>query len=255
VFSLGETIFPWNPVALIGLLAIATLVLIGIITAWHNRPTGLLIVLSVAVPILFTVFIVTGLIVRYMTFAWVGARTLQALPFYLLLIAMGLYSVRQATRRYTLAAVIAIAFLVSNVNYYLDREFHNPVYVIPSKEIVRQVTDHAQPGDVILAPRDSVFSYYYPPGTPYPVFDLDHPEAARTILLTSPRVWMVTVSRDRGRALQPSEFTIWFEGLYAPIGHWGYAEQAPDYRRFKEMLIKREAYPYKAELFLYQRRP
>jgi len=255
VFSLGETIFPWNPVALIGLPVIMALTLIGTISAWRNRPHGLLIILSTVIPILFTVFIVTGLIVRYMTFAWIGARTLQALPFYLLLTALGLRIVRPSVLRYGLAAIVAIAFLVSDVNYFLNREFHNPVYVIPSKEIVRHVMSQAQVGDVILASRDSGFAYYYPPGAPYHIFDLDYPEAARMTLVTSPRVWIVTVSRDRGRASQPSEFTIWFESLYAPVGHWGYAEQPADYRHFKEALIKREAYQYKAELSLYQRHP
>ncbi len=258
VFSGGETIFPWNPAALAGLPVIITLAAIGTVLSWRRyRPVGLQIMLSVGVPVLFTVFVVTGLLVRYMTFAWIGARTLQALPFFLLLVALGFCSIRQPRLRLLVGAVIATIVIVGDINYYSDREFHNPVYVIPAREIVQQVIAQAEPGDVILAPRDSLFQYYYPPGAAYPVFDSDAPDEAQAYIASnqSPRVWVASVSRDRGRAMQPSAFSAWLEGLYVPTEHWGYAEQSPDYRRFKEILIQREAYRYKAELTLYVRRP
>ncbi len=258
VFSVGETVFPWNPAALAGLPVLLALAAIGAVLSWRRYgPAGLLIILSVSVPVLFTVFVVTGLLVRYMTFAWIGARTLQALPFFILLVAVGLCAIRQPRLRLLLGAVIAAVLIVGDINYYSDREFHNPVYVIPAREIVWQVIAKAEPGDVILAPRDSVFQYYYPPGAAHPVFDSDAPDEAQAYIASnqSPRVWDVSVSRDRGRAMQPSAFSIWLEGLYVPTEHWGYAEQSPDYRRFKEILIQREAYRYKAELTLYVRRP
>lgn len=143
------------------------------------------------------------------------------MPFYVLLVAVGLAAVRPSRLRYGLAAIVAVTFVVSDANYYHDREFHNPVYVIPSREIVRQIISQARPGDMILAPRDSGVAYYYPPTAPYPIFDLDHPEAARASLLISSRVWVVTVGRDSGRSLQPSSFMLWFESLYTPVEHWG----------------------------------
>lgn len=259
VFSLGETIFPWHPVALVALPLIGSLALAGAVTAWRRHsPLGLLVILSAVVPVLFTVFVVTGFLVRYMTFAWIGARSLQALPFYLLLVAFGLSVIKSAKVRNVLAAIIAVAFVVADVNYYNGWEFHNPVYVIPSREIVRQVTIDAGPGDVIVASRDSLFDYYDPSGSrANPVFDSDNPDDAQAYLLAhaSPRVWLVTVSRDRGWTPEAPPFVLWLEEGYSAVQKVGYAEQAADYRRFKGALTGREAYQYKAEVSLYVRRP
>jgi mannosyltransferase len=257
VFSAGETIFPWNPVALLGFPLMILLAIVGTITAWrHHRPMGLLIILSTLVPVFFTVFIFTVLTMH--TFAWVGARSLPALPFYLLLVAVGWHSIQQPTRRYLLVAVIGIVFLVSGLNYFRDREFHNPVYVIPSRKIVERVVGHAQAGDIIVAPGDSVFRYYYPSDQmPYPVFDSGSLDEVQAYISSqkSPRVWMVTVSRDRNRHLHPAKLIMWLESNYLQVGQWGYAEQSPVYRRFKTALTGREAYHYKAELTLYAKRP
>jgi uncharacterized membrane protein len=253
VFSLGETIFPWNPIALVALPVIGVLALMGAMAAWRRfRPMGLMAILSALVPVLFTVFIVTGFLVRYMTFAWIGARSLQALPFYLLLVAMGWFSIRPGAPRYLIAAVVGIGFVTADINYYRDREFHNPIYVVPSREIVKTVVNNAQPGDVVIAPRDSVFAHYYSNQQPaLSLFESDVEALAFIRSRSSQRVWLVTVSRDRGRSLQPPELEMWLESRYRLAQHWGYAEQSPDYRHFKEALIQREAYQYKAELFLY----
>ncbi|MBI3941608.1 MAG: glycosyltransferase family 39 protein [Chloroflexi bacterium] len=258
VFSVGETLLPWNPVALVGFPAIALLALAGLVVAWRRyRMRGLLAILATLVPVLFTVFIVTGWLVRYMTFVWIGARTLQALPFYLVLVAVGLQSLRSQIWRFGMAAVIAITFIVASLNYYQDRDFINPVYVIPSREIVSQVLTGARPGDVLVAPRDSLFAYYYPASQdPYPLFDSNDTAKIEDYIRThdSPRVWLVTVGRDRGRDLDPTDFIAWLQTGYTSQQHWGYAEQSATYRRFKESLTKRPAYQYKAELALYGRK-
>jgi hypothetical protein len=190
-----------------------------------------------------------------MTFAWIGARSLQALPFYLILVAWGLHSVQPRVRQ-LLSGLIILVFATAAINYYTNQEFHNPVYVIPSKEIARQVQSQAQGGDVIIAPQDSLFAYYYPANSPYALFDESMADQAQKYIVEhhSPRVWLVTVSRDRGRALTPSPFITWLESGYIQTEKWGYAEQSPAYLTFKEALIKREAYRFKAELFLYTKK-
>ena len=259
VFSTGETLLPWRPVALIGLPLISILALVGGATLLRTRtPHALLVFLCALVPVLFTVFIVTGRFVRYMTFAWIGARSLQAMPFYLLLLASGVQIIRPARRRHAATALMLAVFAVAGFNYYTNREFHNPVYIIPSREILRQVLDGARPGDVIVAPADSAVDYYYPAGQrPYVYFDSSSTSdvMAHVAGNQSLRVWLVTVGRDRGRSARPETLISWLESRFAPVAHWGYAEVAPSYRRIKEMLINREAYRYKAELTLYERSP
>ena len=45
-------------------------------------------------------------------------------------------------------------------NYYRGLEFHNPIYAVPTREIVAQVLSRYRPGDVIVTEPDTGFSYY-----------------------------------------------------------------------------------------------
>ncbi len=258
VFSLGETLHPWNPIGGIGLLTIIGLALLGLTWIWRQRQArSLFIILAIIMPILFTVFVVTGWLVRYMTFAWIGARTLQSFPFYLMLVASGIYTLRPSKIRYGGLLVITLVFLVADINYYTDRDFQNPIYVIPSKSIVAQVVAHIQADDVIIASRDSLFERYYRAHRiSYPLLDSQSPDELRIYIEQNQnnRIWLITVNRDRGGIEPSSSFMEWLQINYEANEHWGYAEVTPGYRRFKTYLTYREAYQYKAELTLYARR-
>ncbi len=256
VFSVGETLYPWNPLALLALPAIGGLALYGLWLAWQARsPTGLFVILATVVPVLFTVFVVTGFLVRYMTFAWIGARTLQSLPFYLLLVANGLCALTRPWQRLIACIAIVAAFIAADLNYYAGREFLNPIYIIPSKEIAHQVWTQASSQDVILASRDSVLKRYYPEHHAQ-VFDESDLNALRSYLEITPvaQLWLVDVNRDRGGDIWPPEWSAWLQAHYQPVEKWGYAQMSPGYRRFKSWLTHRQAYQYKAELTLYRRR-
>ncbi len=258
VFSLGETLHPWNPVGSLGLLVIGSLALAGLWQLWkQRRPESWFIIFSAIMPVLFTVFVVTGFLVRYMTFAWIGARTLQAFPFYGMLVAVGINALKSPAIRRLVLGFIAVVFCYANVNYYTDRDFQNPVYVIPSKTIVEHIVAQIQPGDAIIASRDSVVERYYrASGETYPLLDSQAEDDLRASIRQNQysRIWLVTVNRDRGGVEPDADFMTWLQTQYVTTGHWGYAEVTPGYRRFKSLMTQREAYRYKAELTLYVRR-
>ncbi|HOT90311.1 MAG TPA: glycosyltransferase family 39 protein [Anaerolineae bacterium] len=258
VFSLGETLHPWNPIGGLGLLMISGLALLGLWQLWRQRQLeSWFIIFSVIIPVLFTVFIVTGFLVRYMTFAWIGARTLQAFPFYVMLVAAGISALKSPTMRRLVLGFIAVVFLYANVNDYTNRDFQNPVYVIPSKTIAAHIVTQIQPGDAIIASRDSIVERYYRAyRMDYPILDSQMADELRTSIEQNQytRLWLVTVNRDRGGVEPDPNFMTWLQTQYVTTGHWGYAEVTPGYRRFKMLLTQREAYRYKAELTLYVRR-
>ena len=71
----------------------------------------------------------------------------------------------------------------------------------------------------------------------------------------SPRVWLVTLGRDRTRVDAPGElFASWLEQGYRLAENRGYAAEDERYRMLKENLLKRADYEYKANVRLYVRR-
>lgn len=70
----------------------------------------------------------------------------------------------------------------------------------------------------------------------------------------NPRIWLVDVNHDRGRADTPADLHAILDQSYQLTRRWGYVELTPEYLQFKEALTGRTAYQYKAELTLYTRR-
>jgi hypothetical protein len=156
-------------------------------------------------------------------------------------------------------AVLALAWGAALSNYYAGRDFHNPIYVVPMREIVQEMAAELQPGDVIVSDVDSGFGYYYAlSGETTPHFSSFTESLAAQQTITSgrsPRVWLVTLGRDRTRVDAPGElFAAWLAQDYRLAENRGYAPEDALYRAVKEKLLKRADYAYKANVRLYVRR-
>lgn len=255
-FSIGETLFPWQPLATIGLVVALVPFVLGIAFFAKEREHLLLLTVLLLVPLTFTIFLLSY-IATDITFLNVPSRTMFAGPFFYLIVAGGLLWIKSTRWRALLLLIITIACGYSLRNYYTNQQFHNPIYVIPAKEMAAQVAMASQPGDVIVSDWDSAFGYYYAKmdqGIPH--FFSHSSEEARDYIEAhcSPRVWLITIGRDRTRSMAPVEFIRWLEEDYELRLTWGYAEQDEMYRRIKEMLLHRPAYRYKATVQFYTRR-
>ncbi len=254
-FAVGETIFPWHPAAMIAVVVVLALFGVGMGRFARERydPSPIVFVF---IPFGFTIFLLSN-IATDITFLNVASRTLFAVPFFYLVVAAGLLWIRSKRQRTLLLVAVTVVWSYSLYNYYTNEQFHNPIYVIPAREMSAQVENALQPGDVIVSDWDSAFGYYYAlldSSAPH-FFSQSSGEAQDYIRAhSSPRVWLITIGRDRTRPLTPVEFVQWLEEDYELTSTWGYAEQDETYRRLKGMMLQRPAYEYKAMLQLYTRR-
>jgi uncharacterized membrane protein len=257
--STGETIFPWNPAALLGLLCVAALFVAGVVSLVRSGAArAVFVLLFLIVPFLFTAILLSS-VAADITFANMASRTLFAMPFFVLVLAKGYTMLPVRPWRWLALAVLVLAWGTALANYYAGRDFHNPIYVVPMREIARDVETRTQPGDIIVADDDSGFGYYYPASTASPPLfsSLTEADAAKQVIGAGgrARVWLITLGRDRTRVDAPGElFAAWLEqARYVPLETQGYAAEDPLYRRLKEKMLKRPDYEFKAMVRLYAR--
>jgi len=268
-FSLGETIFPWHPAAVLGGLAVVFLA-VRALAFWRDRPASAwTLALCLGVPLAFTIFLLSTFATD-ITFLNVASRTALAAPYFYIFLAGGM--ARRTTKpdrslktcqvwgQGLAVTLLAVAWIVSLANLYTGRQYHNPIYAVPMRQIVQQVVADSRPGDVVVADPDSVFDYYLARtggGTTESAPTLFSSVEAGTLpglqAAPPPRLWLVTLGRDRTRAMEPTALLSWLEEDYRLAESRGYAPQDPLYQRFKQLLLHRPDYDYKALVRLYVR--
>ncbi len=251
--ALGESLFPWHPLALIGGAAVLTLFFVEV-AQWRGRGSCLPILALLLFPFVGMILVTTFISPRT-PFVSIPARTFFATPYFYLILGSGTLLSRYHCRLRLLgfiAVMLAAAWSLSLINYYHNRQFLNPIYLTPAREMVDQVLDQLEPGDAILSPDDSGFFYYYErSGAQNPHFfdsaqALDYFESAGV-----KRVWLVVLGRDQTRHRTPMVVQEWLQTHFRLAESWNYVPQDPIYRAIKSYLLGRPAYEYRAGLFLY----
>jgi hypothetical protein len=254
---LGDTIFPWHPAALPGLAAGVALVSLGL---GHLRRREVLgeILLPLAVPLAATVATI-NLVATTKSFVTVPSRALVAVPFLCLLLAGGC---REAARRgwawRVALACFCLAWAAALANYHAGRQFLNPIYLTPARELAQHVGERLEPGDVVMSDEDTGLSVYYRrAGHSAPHVFAHPPEHAIRALESAPprRVWLVTLERDSTRHLTPVRLIAWLETRYRLVETRGFGEQDATYHRLKETLLGRPGAGHRATVRLYAAAP
>jgi hypothetical protein len=258
-FTVGETVFPWEPAAILGVPVIVGLTALGLYSLWRARRE------LASQRVLFVFSIVFGLLPSFggivlslfafpsVPFIDLPNHLLFALPFCRIPMAAGIVHLRRPWRWGALL-FIAVVSGWSIRNYYLNQHFHNPIFVTPAREIVREIASASQNGDVIFAPKDSGVPYYHDKANSALRLFTAVPEARDHIQSQQPsRIWVVTLGRDATRDARPEEFLAWISQMYRLSQTQGYVEQDPLYRKAKEALLHRPAYRYKVLVRLYER--
>jgi hypothetical protein len=192
---------------------------------------------------------------------------LAALPYFLVLAAVGIARIRGRTYR---GVVLAILLLVNGIavgNYFRGREFQNPNWDLPWREVAGYVRSQASPGEVIVTFEYPFLYYYYgaAPGFPdllraWPHWRENTPVVRRGIIvwamprrptreqlapyLRAPGVWLVR--RDRGSTAERRSAQTTRDMLvahFARVEEQGFAPVDPAAARLRASLLSRAAWP------------
>jgi len=254
-YSVGETIWPWMPSAVIGVLLLGGFALLGIVCQLRRQVLssehrGLWTIALAGIPMVGSTLL-TSTFLRTVPLITLPNHVLFALPFFLLLVTAGIAQIR---RLHTLVTSIAIVILIpSIVNYYTGQQFHNPVFVTPSRQVLKYILDHSEPGDLMVIDPASGVLYYYTYHNltqPRPVSTLEE-MTAQLGSGQARRVWLITVNRDRTRPLGTDPVTAWLEQHLSLLETTGFAEQDRVYRLVKTRLTGRPAYQYRVIVQLF----
>lgn len=251
--AIGESVFPWQPLAVIGVISSAAILVAGVL-GWQRRrlafPLGVLLLL----PLLALIVGITSTSPRT-PFVSVPARGLFVAPYYALLVAGAANRLRPRVLA-TLVFAIGIVWSVALWNYYGGRDFLNPIYQTPARQMVAFVVPRVNPEDIIYSDWDSGFDYYYRQ-TQMPALSFTDAGAAASYLAggRAPRVWLVVLGRDQSERSVAASTALreWLGMHYTPAGSWGFVPLNETYRRIKSALLARAAHEYRATVELYVR--
>jgi 4-amino-4-deoxy-L-arabinose transferase-like glycosyltransferase len=285
----GETIYPWNPAAVVGLIVGIWLATKGLVslrgatrgtlqerlpqdTAQTNpvakqrvRHVGYLDSVRTPKTMSFAVFILLPLVLTSLTIGQFTAggdpfparRAIFCAPFVYLLMAEGVRTISPPGRLLAVA-VLAIPLGVSLNNYYLGREFHNPAFALPTRAIAEVIDEHSRPGDVFVSDVVTAFGYYMQRKNP----DAVHfyaPDAASAMNYIareqSPRVWLILLCRAvETESLATIELVPWLltDGYLLESAE-GYAPLDDAYARLQELILRKPACEHKIRVYRYAR--
>lgn len=257
---LGETLFPWRIPAIVGIIGGLAAGGLGI-HALRRRAseiggTGLGILMALLVPGVVASALLTTWVFSSVPFIAFANHVLFALPVTAIILAAGPTGGSYRAWSWAAIGLLLVGRSAALGNYFGGVEFHNPIYAVPMREIVTEVSAHLQPGDVIMADPDTGFAYYCASGRrPAPIFSTTAPEPALIYLETaSPaRAWLVSFGRDRTRDAVPPDVQRWLDQHYRVGEVRGYVEQDATYSALKERLFDRPNYRYKLLVVRYDR--
>lgn len=215
-FSVGETIYPWFPLVLP-----AAGVVIFLVFRWFifsqcrgRRLLFSLIILPVLLPSLVINFVSTGT-----PFINLPVHTLFVMPYFSLAVGGGWVTLYLQRWRMGVTILIGITWVYSLYNYYTNKQFINPIYISPTREVAQQVILLATPQDIVIGEKDSGFTYYHlqTGGGKAPYFEALDTENI-IIYLSSHKVrniWLVIIGRDSSRYHTPLKTLKWLKENWA----------------------------------------
>ena len=212
--------------------------------------------LVILVPLSFNAFIFT-VVATDLTFLTAASRTLFVLPAYLILLSASLATLPVRWRAISFG-IWGAANLFALFNLLTGQQFHNPIFVVPLREVVQSVRADARPGDGLFADLDIGVHLYWQSqpvsGTQFILSDdWPAPEAALTAAPPA-RVWLFIFGRDRTIVSDHTDaIRAWLVKSYQLLSAREYANVDPTYKALKDRLLVRDTYRAKLTVELYER--
>jgi uncharacterized membrane protein len=155
-FTLGETVFPWNPLILAGIMGAVILLFFAL----RNRKTGgdfwfYALLLPFGLYILSVAFY--SKVFSAANFALLPSKMLFLQPLWLMFLFTGQTGKRKA---FTIGVTLLLGFnLYSAINYHLKTEHLNPKYIVPWREMAEEISSQATVKDVVITDEETLGHY------------------------------------------------------------------------------------------------
>lgn len=288
----GETLYPWNPVAVLGVLLATWLAARGILVGrnasanravekaqpkqvlnppaprdwlqspWHSVkysdgaqvPS---VILFILLPLVLTI-VTNRCMLSEKSFLDVANKALFCTPFMYLLIGRGLHTFPRREWRLALLVGLAIPLVLSLANYYSAREFHNPTQALPTRAMAHEIVQQAGPGDVFVSDATVGFYHYAYKEDPEAIhfFGSDPLSAINYIEKhQASKVWMVLLCRAvETESRATVELVPWLLSQgYSVDWSQGYAPLDRTYGRLQELILRKPACEFKVIVSRYSR--
>lgn len=239
--ALGQTIMPWNPLAVIGAVGFCVLLFAGL-TSFRRDVKLSLLVFSYG----FVVFILGPIASHNMPRYY-----LFFIPLLGIFLAHGLTKIKRKSLAFAFLFLLTASWAVSDLNYYANREFHVMGTVDPSREVAEYLSKAAAPDDAIIGGTQSFRRYYLmrlglknPIGSSLQQFSQDHGSLP-------PTVWLVVFN-----PISTENSKIMIRMLTEDYGY-----HLADIRRYlrdpnylkKQKYFRKKFAEYRVEVFKYQK--
>jgi hypothetical protein len=291
-WTAGATIFPWNPAGLLGALLCLGLAAASLWEGVKDRrsdsglarvreaarqgasptrvpvplcrqsrrdrtPGALTYLLFALLPLGLSVFTI-GQFSGASGDPFVINRAIFCVPFFYILIAAGIWLIARPGPRLLVVTTLGIVFGLAIANYYLGREFHNPLYVLQSDVLANSIDDQAASGDVFLSDEMTAFGYYITKENPEAVhFPATQPNAAQQYIEArgAENVWLILICRAVDtESLATVELVPWLltQG-YSEVLRFGHSPQDRTFARVQGFILGKPACTDKIVIHKYSR--
>lgn len=258
--SIGETLYPWTVLGILGVLMLNAAALFGLWKLLRSTtPTGIFLALWVGVTLVFTATLLSFVAVD-ITFMNATSRAPHLAVAYALLAAHGIHTFTPRLRTAAIGIII-IVWGAAFANFYALRDFHNPIYAVPTREIAQRM-HNANADTLLIAESDTLVPYYYAQAagaakmlTVTPGNEMT-PIQQRIAVETPARIQIAWFGRDRtSSSFGTPELASWLTThSYYEVQRDEYGPVGDSYQRIKSMLVKHETYAAKLTVQVFEKK-
>jgi hypothetical protein len=243
VFSLGGTLSPLNPIAWIGIEAVAICAIYAMVALRKEADFWLLVFLTVWNSLLAVMetFFSEG---HNLTWQNLSHWFFYILPFIAIWLGAGLARMKPKLSA-LLSCLLLVAYGAGLFNYFSGRQFLQPVYTIPWRTIFASIQQEAKPDSMLICTSLESSCWYYANQYGFQVslpWDLENKSAGRV-----PEVWWVHTNVG-GDLYERQDIDQKFLGVassrYSKTDVTHYVEHDPSIRWIKSRFMGKADYDY-----------
>ena len=242
--SLGQTILPWNVVAIVGAFVFGAVAVLGARRLRGENDVFMFVLLYLSLP-----FIAGSLI-----FSSMPKYYLFLAPVYYLVIAKGLISIPKLRAQAVVLSVLLFPVVVSLTNYFSNREFHILAQVDPWRGVGKYIRENVRTGDCLVAIGSGITLSYYTNnfrGFARPIYGDYFKDSVRCLEAgAGRRLWLVGADSGLQKVMEQAQ--SWFDGRYVRMGERKFFHD-PD-RLMKSKVFKKNFLDYRIKVYLYEKK-